>query len=688
MAFGVENSPTAVTKAQVLTLLEVIDNQNINSTFSGHIQMLTGSINAAQAYMLALKNITYHGETEAVEYNISVDKATPSEGENVTFSVVDDVMPIGVFRFGLSSISNIVGDITEEEIRSLITFDANVMRIADSGKNINWNATIKINSWLIFDEEHKQPTTLTLKGSVKVTSINVVGDEDFTVETLGAEKAYTIEFTPSDYTQPVGNPVLSCEDSRVTFKDITKNRFVAVFNTTATFETDIIVETAGVSFTKHIKVKAAGATHVTIYGDLSFTSIGQKSATFTFDGLVPMSTASAQFESATITYSIMSCDKNGITVKCNSVDTVEENTINLTFEDVEGNVLTAKIDVTNKITPQVAINGDEQFTAKNGSGEGAFTFGYTPANYNVPVSVKGITVTGSGLSVKSGYTKDGFTIVASGLSADVFGTTTAVLVVDGSEVTLVKNVVAKYEEAEVSPPPYDAETLDTLGVAIMDIDGNLYSSTEEWNASGKDTDTELLGLAFSNETIRFVVPSFKKQRGKTYFYGYFTSPNKIYPDYVNATELPFIQTNFNASVLESDIAQMGMTDYKAATNYLKHNIINNYGSTSKADAMFELAEAARTIRTNTGAFCYIANSFILEIIHNKLKVTSDASNMLELISLYGYVACGIDVYYYNNTDVGGFICKKCRTDYEIKNESLSFGFSSNTRTFAFLIYPL
>lgn len=635
MAFGGESSPTVVTKSQVLTLIKVINDEQVTSTFSGHISMLSGTLDAAQAYLLATKNITFHGETTPVSYTISVNKAAPNEGDDITFSVSGG-LPVSVFRFEVSRVEIISGDITPEEVKSLCVFDGNVLHVANSGKNIRWSAIIYYNVWPMFDVDSKKEFQISMAGVVKVNSINIVGEEEFTVNSSHSEKTFTIEYNPTDYTVPIGTPVLSCDDSHILFKNITKQSFVVVINTTETFETDIIVETAGVSFTKHIKVKAAGASEVNVTGDvtpspsndavdlglpsgllwgtknlgankpeeyglfyqwgsinghavgdgynfasknypesdintdltpeqdaahvalkggwrmptvtdirelingttqetaykdgtkqgilctsktngktllivtngeisgtsmterdsiyllsktykdtlntyilynadnatnlgesfgirckghgirpvtdimpqgnskMSFTATGQKSATFSFNGLVPMNTATAEFASTSTKYQIVAVSKTGITVKCLAIDTIEENTINLTFEDVEGNVITAKIDVTNKIVPTITIDGDDTFYSANGIGQSVMSFGKTPASYNASVSFVSIVSSNPLIKVKNSSV-NGFTVYTESTVDTQTATITATLKVDGEDVVVTKNITAEYK---------------------------------------------------------------------------------------------------------------------------------------------------------------------------------------------------------------------------------------------------
>ena len=195
MAFGDKNSPTAVTKPHILALLKAIEDGNLTKEFSGHISLANGSINAAEAYALGLAGITYHGATTAVDFTVQADKTTISDNADVTFSSND--IPVSALVFSLQSVTVSSGTITEEQVRSLISFNGNVMHVAAANRQEMWQASIVVR----VETRYTPTATKEVKVTCRMkpfTSISLSESSlNFSEE---GQKTVTFSFAPSDAT--------------------------------------------------------------------------------------------------------------------------------------------------------------------------------------------------------------------------------------------------------------------------------------------------------------------------------------------------------------------------------------------------------------------------------------------------------------------------------------------------------
>lgn len=436
-------SPKVLPIASVNTLIKAIEDPEVTTRFSGHITSESGSLNAAQAYSLAIAGLTFHGNITPVDFTLKANKTEVVDGSEILFTTTG--VPVSAIDFIINNVTINSGSIAKEDIENICSIENNKLIIAPAGVTYDWQATIEV-------------------------------------------KAIT-KYTPA---------------TEKTINIIIKHK---AFNS-------IVINTPDVNFD----------TPNSIVVPISFTPV---------DANVPIESVRTILENVSAIYEV-GVSNNNITIVCKSIQDLVLNKINIEATDVAGKIIKSSINISNKVTTIPYIESEDSFKAINGEGFLECTFGFTPEKYNVNVEFISINSSNNLISI-SNSSINGFTLNTNSITEDINTTITAIFNVDGVQKTAIKIITAHYEEAEVPPPPYDVETLDTLGVAIMDIDGNLYASPSEWTESGKDN-KDALGVAFSDGVHRFCVTKVDKNTNYVYSIGanisrYYSTATNAYNDY-------------------------------------------------------------------------------------------------------------------------------------------------------------
>lgn len=168
-----KNSPMTLTNEQLKTLMQVIEDETVETKqFSGFVST-ESPLKGSQAYILGVNGITYVGKTEVDNYTISADKTEIKDGDNITISV--EGVPTGAITFEVGDVTIISGDVTPEYVKALLSFDGNVLKVA-RGTNIDgWKATVAINSKPIYESPETQSINISVSGKTRPTSIEIVG---------------------------------------------------------------------------------------------------------------------------------------------------------------------------------------------------------------------------------------------------------------------------------------------------------------------------------------------------------------------------------------------------------------------------------------------------------------------------------------------------------------------------------
>ena len=112
------------------------------------------------------------------------------------------------------------------------------------------------------------------------------------------------------------------------------------------------------------------------------------------------------------------------------------------------------------------VVGPRQMSAQNGSGEQAYTFSFDqPA---ASITLKSLSISGPGVSLKAGYSKSGFTVVATNIVGDVTAIVTAVFTLLGSDYNFDFTIFVSYQKI-----------VDANGIGFVDFglpSGTLWST--------------------------------------------------------------------------------------------------------------------------------------------------------------------------------------------------------------------
>ena len=89
------------------------------------------------------------------------------------------------------------------------------------------------------------------------------------------------------------------------------------------------------------------------------------------------------------------------------------------------------------------VVGPRQMIAQNGSGEQAYTFSFDqPA---ASITLKSLSISGPGVSLKAGYSKSGFTVVATDIVGDITAIVTAVFTFGSVDYTIDAPIIVSYQ---------------------------------------------------------------------------------------------------------------------------------------------------------------------------------------------------------------------------------------------------
>ena len=89
------------------------------------------------------------------------------------------------------------------------------------------------------------------------------------------------------------------------------------------------------------------------------------------------------------------------------------------------------------------VVGPRQMIAQNGSGEQAYTFSFDrPA---ASITLKSLSISGPGVSLKAGYSKSGFTVVATNIVGDITAIVTATFTFGSIDYTIDAPIIVSYQ---------------------------------------------------------------------------------------------------------------------------------------------------------------------------------------------------------------------------------------------------
>jgi len=133
----------------------------------------------------------------------------------------------------------------------------------------------------------------------------------------------------------------------------------------------------------------------------------------------------------------------------------EVTTANITVQAIleDGTTANGSMEVSLKVTPSVSIIGEDSFDANNGIGSSRYTFSFFPKQYNVSVALKSVATNSSNVTVFN-PSLSGFTLKAD-TTANVSIMVTAVLTIDGKDMTYTKNVTVMFNDG-----PLEYEAID------------------------------------------------------------------------------------------------------------------------------------------------------------------------------------------------------------------------------------
>lgn len=241
-------------------------------------------------------------------------------------------------------------------------------------------------------------------------------------------------------------------------KDLDK--YIVIPKTNYIANTNLIFNNAGYVWTRNIfesNPDGAGAFFISSYGQTvnlnRYTGVPVRgvslSSNASFSKIFKVITTN--LTNPTITASFRNTTNYGITVNGNNVivtredmSVIEENTLIITATDENGIEISTEVFVSNKLTPEITIEGNTEFTAINGVGSSNYTFKYTPDNYNVNVEL--VSISSSSNEVKiTNQTKSGFSLNATNIATNINVTITAVFNVDGITKTITKTINVIYK---------------------------------------------------------------------------------------------------------------------------------------------------------------------------------------------------------------------------------------------------
>lgn len=205
--------------------------------------------------------------------------------------------------------------------------------------------------------------------------------------------------------------------------------------------------------------------------------------------------ASVEVTADTSDVSVSGVSLQGFTVTANTLPSVAKTvtlSIKTTLEDG------STFDTTHELTlvkPVLKIEGAASFEVANGTGFSEYNLSTSPSK---SLTIKSVT-SSNGIVVVSNI-KDNpakFRLSVESIASDVSSTITAVVDCDGTELTATKEVSVTYKNQ------WSPSALDTVGVAIVDINGMFYTKKEWQDAEVLSEDAD--GIAVSDGTHRLVI---------------------------------------------------------------------------------------------------------------------------------------------------------------------------------------
>lgn len=331
MAFGDKFSPTAVTKAQVEAILRSIEDADNTTNYSGYISMAVDSINAAEEFTLAANGITFQGAVTPVEFSVRADRTSISDDSNITFYT--EGLPFPSLIFSVKEVTVTKGEISADEVKSLCSFNGNILHVAAANMPYEWAASIVVNVETRFTPKTEHAVTINCK--VKPYTAVIVSESNVNMID-GETKTINLSYSPADGTIPVVQVDASLSTESLTYSIVSASPTQIVLRCNNTDVLDpatlniVATDKAGNTLRSQVSLTNKVIPAIIIEGEDSFVAKnGNGSANYSF-GInpsqynVPVSLVSVTSNNGavTVTYSSIegfSINAAGITSNTNVI---------------------------------------------------------------------------------------------------------------------------------------------------------------------------------------------------------------------------------------------------------------------------------------------------------------------------------------------------------------------------------
>ena len=159
------------------------------------------------------------------------------------------------------------------------------------------------------------------------------------------------------------------------------------------------------------------------------------------------------------------------------------------------------------------VVGPRQMIAQNGSGEQAYTFSFDqPA---ASITLKSLSISGPGVSLKAGYSKSGFTVVATDIVGDITAIITAVFTFGSIDYTIDAPIIVSYQYY-----------LDTNGYDYVDLglpSGTLWATCNVGATSPEERGKYFMWGETEGNTVTVTSGAGTPGGGREYDFGTFNS---------------------------------------------------------------------------------------------------------------------------------------------------------------------